>query len=335
MGAAAIASIAILRRRDDASDRALSVAGVLAATFPWLPLALLLAGHLRTLTVWTVVPFVAAIVGLGAAFTVWAERRWGVLRALAATGAAILVILLVEAVTGWWGAVTPLVGGGQLDGGRFFGMPNAMIGLVLGAALYVALRLTPATGAVLLAVCAVVAGSPWTGANFGAAITLFAAAGLWLGVRGGRPWWTTVLLSGVTTVVGMAAVSVMHRYLTERPTHVTAFLRDTAGPLAAIERFVDRLGIGFDLIGDSPFVLIPIVGVLVLLVLVARPPAWLAATFAASDAWHDMLVVLLLGSIVAYVANDTGAAALGFGFVLALAGVLAVSLAAARGKMRP
>jgi hypothetical protein len=335
LGIAAIATIAILRRRDAGADRSLALAGVVAATFPWLPLALLLAGHLPTLSVWTAVPFVVAVVGAGTVFSVWAERRWGILRGIAATGAAILTILLVEAVTGWWGAVTPLVGGGQLDGGRFFGMPNAMIGLVLGAALYVALRLTPVAGAVLLAVCAAVAGSPWTGANFGAAITLFAAAGLFLGVRAGRPWWLTALLSGAATLVGMAVISAMHRYLTDRPTHVTAFLRDTGGPVAAIERFVDRLGIGVDLVADSPFAVVPIVGTLVLLVLVLRPPASLAATFAASEAWHDVLVVLLLGSIVAYLANDTGAAALGFGFVLALAGVLSVSVAAARGKMVP
>jgi hypothetical protein len=335
MGVAAIAAIAILRRRGRASDRALASAGVLAATFPWLPIALLLAGHLPTLTVWTAAPFVGAVVGLGAAFSVWAERRWGILRAVAATGVAILAILLVEALTGWWGAVTPLVGGGQLDGGRFFGMPNAMIGLVLGAALSVALRLSPSAGAALLAGCALVAGSPWTGANFGAAITLFAAAGLWLGVRAGRPWWLIAVLTGAITVGGMAAISVMHRFLTDRPTHITSFLDDTGGPIAAIERFVDRLGIGFDLIVDSPFALVPVIGTLVLLIVVLRPPASLAATFAASDAWHDALLVLLLGSIVAYLANDTGAAALGFGFVFALAGVLAVSVAAARGKMVP
>jgi hypothetical protein len=130
-------------------------------------------------------------------------------------------------------------------------------------------------------------------------------------------------------------ISAMHRYLTDRPTHVTAFLTDTSGPTAAIERLVDRLGIGFELIGDSPFAVVPIVGTLVLLILVARPTPRLAATFAASDAWHDALLVLLLGSVVAYVANDTGAAALGFGFVLALAAVLAVSVASAREKMVP
>ncbi len=38
-------------------------------------------------------------------------------------------------------------------------------------------------------------------------------------------------------------------------------------------------------------------------------------------------------SVVAYLANDTGAAAVGFGFGFALSGLLGVSLAVARGKM--
>jgi uncharacterized membrane protein (DUF4010 family) len=45
------------------------------------------------------------------------------------------------------------------------------------------------------------------------------------------------------------------------------------------------------------------------------------------------VLVILLGSIVAYLAEDTGAAAVGFAFGFALSGLLGVSLAAARGKM--
>jgi hypothetical protein len=270
---------------------------------------------------------------VGTAATAWATVRWGALRALAGTGTAILGVLLIEALTGWWAAVTPLIGGGQLDGGRFFGMPNAMIGLVLGAALYAAHRLDPRRGAALLAACALVAGSPWTGANFGAAITLFAASGLWLGVRTRRPWWLVAVLAAVTTATGMAAIAILHRYLTGRPTHVTSFLASGGGVWGAVERFVDRLGIGLDLLVDSPLAIVPVLGTLVLLAIVLRPPASLAAAFAASEDWRRATLVLLIGSVVAYVANDTGAAALGLGFVLALAATLHVSVAATRGMM--
>ena len=42
------------------------------------------------------------------------------------------------------------------------------------------------------------------------------------------------------------------------------------------------------------------------------------------------MLVILLGSIVAYLAEDTGAAAIGFAFGFALSGLIDVSLASAR-----
>jgi hypothetical protein len=45
------------------------------------------------------------------------------------------------------------------------------------------------------------------------------------------------------------------------------------------------------------------------------------------------VLVILLASVVAYLVEDTGAAAMGFGFGFALSGLLDVSLASAREKM--
>jgi hypothetical protein len=66
---------------------------------------------------------------------------------------------------------------------------------------------------------------------------------------------------------------------------------------------------------------------------VLRPPAGIAQSFEGHDAWRHAVLVLLLGSVVAYLANDTGAAALGFGFGFALSGLIDVSLASARRMM--
>jgi hypothetical protein len=331
IGLTAVVSLA-LRRRLPTS--ALGGVEALTAALPWLAIGLLLVGHLPSLTAGGAIAFLLVFVLAGVACTRWVAARRGIFVALAATGGVILAILAVEAAFGWPAAVTPLAGGGQLDGGRFFGMPNIEIGIVLGSALFVAHRIRVGTGFLLLAACALVAGSPWTGANFGAGIALFAAAGLWLAIRRNRRWWVVVLITGVTTGIGMAAIAVMHRYLTDRPTHVTAFLEGGTSVAGVVDRLTDRLGIGWDQLTDTPLAAIPVVGVLVLLVVVLRPPAAIAASFDGHDAWRDALLVLLLGSIVAYLANDTGAAALGFGFGFALSGLLGVSLAAARGKMR-
>ncbi|HEX6264392.1 MAG TPA: hypothetical protein VF036_03825 [Actinomycetota bacterium] len=330
-----LAGLLALAFRRSASPRTLAVAGALVGSLPWLALGLLLVGHVPSLTYATVVPSLLLIVVVGVAFTRWVEARRGIFVSVAACGAVILVILGIEAALGWPAAATPLAGGGQLDGGRFFGMPNVEIGIVLGSAMFLAHRLRVSSGVLLLAACALVAGSPWTGSNFGAAITLFAAAGMWPAIQRRRPWWMIAVITGVTTAVGTAAVALMHRHLTGRSTHVTAFLEETDGVMGAIERQLDRLGVGLDLIAGNPLAAIPVVGTLVLLLIVLRPWPAIARSFEGHDAWRDAVLVILLGSVIAYLAEDTGAAAVGFAFGFALSGLLGVSLAAARGKMSP
>jgi hypothetical protein len=330
---AGIVGIFALRFRRGVSDRWLAIAGWFPATLPWLALGLLLVGHLPSLTYATVLPSLVVFVALGVVFTRWVARDRGIFVAIAACGAVVLGILAVNAALGWPAAVTPLAGGGQLDGGRFYGMPNIEIGIVLGAALYVAHRARVRTGVVLLLACALVTGSPWTGSNAGAALTLGAAAGLWLAIRQRRRWWVVVLIAGAFAGAVAVAVGLMHRYLVDTPTHVTSFLENGDGIVGAIERQFDRLQVGVDLIVDNPFALIPVVGTLILLVLVFRPPASIARSFEGHDAWRDAVLVILLASVVAYLVEDTGAAAMGFGFGFALSGLLDVSLASAREKM--
>jgi hypothetical protein len=331
--AAGLAGVLVLAFRRRLSDRVLAAAAALAASLPWLALGLLLVGHLPSLTYATVIPFLLALVVGGVAFSRWVASKRGVFAAVAASGAVILAALAIEAALGWPAAVTPLAGGGQLDGGRFFGMPNIEIGLVLGSSLYAAQRIGVMAGFGLLVAAGVVAGSPWTGSNFGAAVTLFATAGIWLGMRRRRRWWAIGLLTITTTAIGMAVISLMHRYLSERPTHVTAFFERATGMSGALDTLVDRLGIGVDMLADTPFALIPVLGTLVLLVVVLRPPASIARSFEGHDAWRDAVLAIVLGSIIAYLANDTGAAALGFGFGTALSGLLFVSLTSAGGMM--
>jgi hypothetical protein len=330
VGLVAILTLSLRRRFSPAALRGVAT---LTATLPWLALGLLLVGHLPSLAAASVIPSLVSFVAVGAAFTWWVTARRGIFVALASTGGAILAVLAVEAALGWPAAVTPLAGGGQLDGGRFFGMPNIEIGIVLGSAMFLAHRLGVRGGVLLLATCALVAGSPWTGANVGAAITLFAAAGLWLAIRRRRPAWLVVVITGAITAAGMAAIALMHKFLTDRPTHVSAFLDTTTSPGGVIDRLTGRLAIGWDQLADTPLAAIPVLGLFVLLVVVLRPPAGIAASFEGHDAWRDAVLVLLLASVVAYLANDTGAAAVGFGFGFALSGLLGVSLAAARGKM--
>ena len=63
----------------------------------------------------------------------------------------------------------------------------------------------------------------------------------------------------------MASIALMHRYLTQRPTHITAFLEHTSSFSGVLDRLTGRLEIGFDQLMDTPLAAIPVVGTLVLL----------------------------------------------------------------------
>ncbi|HEY7668960.1 MAG TPA: hypothetical protein VIE12_12675, partial [Actinomycetota bacterium] len=297
---------------------------------------LMLVGHLDRLTYASVFAFLAAVAAVAVLAMALVRRDAGSLAAIAALGAGLLVVFAVEAALGWTATLTPLLGGAQLDGGRFFGLPNVQIGLLMGASLYVAQRL-PSTGAgvVLILAAALFAGLPWTGSNIGAAVTIAAAAGIWWGLRAdeGRLRPGTILRVLATVAGTVALVVVAHRYLTDVPTHISRFASDTGGVVGLWDKFVDRLGVGADLIARNPFGLIPILGILATLWLVLRPPSGLRSSLSAHPAWRDALVTILLGSVIAYVANDSGAAAIGLGFGTALGGLLYVSLTDAPAKM--
>ena len=303
-----------------------SACGWIAISSPFLALSLLLVGHLASLTYATVIPFVAAVTAMPTLALVPVARRWGTLAAVAAAGVVLLAAFVGEAGMGWTAALTPLLGGSQLDGGRFFGLPNAFIGLLLGGSIYLAQRLPRIAGTALIGATGLFAGLPWTGSNVGAGVTLFAGAGVWWGLRGRAGWLRTTSAALATVASGTALVVVAHRFLTSAPTHVTRFSEQTGGVVALWDRLVDRLQVGTDLITANPFALVPVIGVLVTLVVVLRPPASVRVTFAESPAWRDALLAILLGSVAAYVVNDSGAAAIGEGFTTSLGALLFVSL---------
>jgi hypothetical protein len=238
----------------------------------------------------------------------------------------VLALFVLESALGWSAALTPFLGGSELDGGRFFGLPNVFIGLLLGASLYVAATIDrPLPGALVVTAAALFAGLPSTGSNLGGAVTIFAAAGLWYGIRtSGRLGLRAAAWTGAAAGLGAVAILAAHRFLASSPTHLTRFVEGESG--GVVSNVADRLGVGFGLIARNPFALIPVIGVPVCLLIVLRPPAVLRAAFASRPIWRDALLTILVGSVVAYVANDSGAAALGLGFATGLVGILYVSL---------
>lgn len=326
-----IALIAMRRRVPQALARAGAWVGM---SVPALAVALLAAGHLPTLSYATVVPFVIGATAVGTLAFMPLARRDAMLPP-AAIGVAVLLFFVAEAAVGWTAALTPFLGGSELDGGRFFGLPNVFVGLLVGAPLYAAFRLSPGWGFALVVAVALFAGLPFAGANIGAAISLFAAAGLWLSLRTrGRLGWREAGVTAVLVVVGTAVILFGHRYLTSTPTHVTRFEETTGWHLGDLWRtFTHRLSTGWHLIEQNPFALVPVVGLPATLLAVLRPPPPVRQAFHRHPAWRDALLVALLGGIVAYMANDTGPAAVGLAFGLGLGGLVYVSLVEEPAKM--
>ena len=295
--------------------------------------ALLAAGHLPDLTYATVVPFVALVTVFGTLAFAPLEHR-DVLLIPAGIGIAVLAFLAVEAILAWMAALTPFVGGSELDGGRFYGLPNVFIGLLIGSCLWIAQRLRTVAGFGLLVAVALFAGLPYIGANLGGGVSLFAAAGLWLAIRERErlgAWRGIGVFVGVT-VLGAALILAAHA-ISPFETHVTRFEEQAGGLAGVVEKIGDRLQVGFDLIARNPFALIPVLGLPIAIAAVLRPPAALRPSLRQSPAWRDAILVTLLAGVVAYLVNDSGPAAAGFAFGLGLGGLLGVSLLSEAGKM--
>ena len=313
---------------------------VLGRIFGWgclsvaaLATALLAAGHLPELTYATVIPFVALVTVFGTLAFAPLERR-DVLLVPAGIGIAVLAYFALEAILEWTAALTPFVGGSELDGGRFYGLPNVFIGLLIGSCLWVAHRLRTGAGVALLVAVALFAGLPYVGANLGGGVSLFAAAGLWLAVRERERLGVWKGLGGFVgvTLLGAALILFAHA-ISPLETHVTRFEEEVSGISGVFERFGDRLQVGFDLIAHNPFALIPVIGLPVAIAAVLRPPAALRPSLERSPAWRDAILVTLLAGVVAYLVNDSGPAAAGLAFGLGLGGLLGVSLLSEAGKM--
>jgi hypothetical protein len=287
-----------------------------------LAVGLFAAGHLRTLSYATAVPFVLAVTVAGTLAVVPLGRR-GVLVPPAAIGAGVLAYLALEAATGFSGALTPLLGGSQLDGGRFYGMPNVLEGLAIGAALYLVATWALGPALAVLVAVALFMGLPQIGADIGGALAGFTAAGLWLGIRRrGRLDLGALLLGALVAIAGTALVLILHRW--GPPTHATAFAQGESGGLVATA--LDRLEVGIDLIVRNPFAILPALGVVVLALVALRPPAILRPAADRFPRWRDAILTLALAGVVALVGNDSGPAAAGLAFGLALGGLLYVSL---------
>ena len=333
LAVAGLGGITVLALGRPVPERVRRIFGWACLSVAMLATSLLAAGHLPDLTYAAVVPFVALVTVFGTLAFAPLERR-DVLLVPAGIGLTVLLYFALEAVLSWTAAITPFVGGSELDGGRFYGLPNAFIGLLIGACLWVAQRLRTGAGLAILVAAGLFAGLPYLGSNLGGGLALFAAAGLWLAVRerGRLGVWKGIGVFVAFTFGGLLVLLAAHA-VSPFETHVTRFEERAGGLGGVVGTFGDRLQVGLDLIARNPFALIPVLGLPVTIAAVLWPPAALRPSFGRSPAWRDAILVTLLAGVVAYLVNDSGPAAAGFAFGLGLGGLLGVSLLSEAGKM--
>lgn len=299
--------------RSSATARALAVGGLVAAT---MPAAVLPAGDLPRIAWGTVLPVVAVLVALIVGAAVWLGRRDPTIP-VAVVGAASLSILALDALWGWRAQMMPLIGGTALEGARFFGLGNVYAGVLLGGAVVTAAHLPPRGGVGLLAGAALFAGLPGMGANFGAAVTLFAAAGLWYGLRVRRRLgWPEVAVAAAVTVLGAVVVVGIHAVLAPGATHVARLAEEatSTGIPAVLDALGRRVAIGIDVLSRFPPAWLLLAALPAVVVLGWRRWGYLRR----DPAWRDAVVVLGIAGLVGLVANDTGIGVGGLAFAFAV-----------------
>lgn len=241
-------------------------------------------------------------------------------RALATVGAIGLALIGIDGILGWPSELTPMLGGGALDGERFFGLGNAYAGIALSGALLAAARLRPRAGLLLLLATAALAGLPTFGADLGGCLTLAAAAALWVGLPrwrlGPRTW--ALVAAAVIFAAGFVVASA--RALDGGPTHLA---RTEDG---AIVVFVVRLLDNVRTTSATPAAWLAVLGLGVWALCALRPPAPLRAALEADPRWRDAVLALAIGGLLGWVVNDTYGLA-GSAFPFATAALLAPGLA--------
>ena len=238
----------------------------------------------------------------------------------------VAAVVLVDLLTGAHLQLSSVAGYSPLVAGRFAGIGNVAFGVLAAAVLLAA---SASRRAVVIAAIGLVAvavdGAPSFGSDVGGVLALVPAFVLLAMLRTG----TRVTLSrlalagaGAAAVVTAFALADFARPAGDR-THLGRFVQDVVDGTAG-EVLSRKAGAVLDLLLRSPVTaLLPLV-VAAAVYLVVRPPAPLAAAFAAAPDWRHGLLAVGMASALGFALNDSGAAVPALAICVALPATLAV-----------
>jgi hypothetical protein len=258
------------------------------------------------------------VIGLAAGLALLASTgSWKRAGALVVAGSTTL-LLTVDGVTGTALQINSLLGYNPLVAGRFTGFGNLAFAVYGAAGLVFAALLAHRFGRPRVAVAVVLAvavplvavdGMPAWGADFGGVLTLVPAFTV-LALLAGRARVSVARLAaaglGAVAVVAAIAVADHLRPPAERShfgRFAAAVLDGTAG--ATLER---KVAANLDLLVAGPHTYAALGLVLVVTWCVVRPPAALAATFAALPGARPAAVAVAVLGWLGFATNDSGVA---------------------------
>ncbi|HJP65655.1 MAG TPA: hypothetical protein VKA30_05050 [Actinomycetota bacterium] len=318
-------------RGGDLSPRARAFVRTVCLAGVSLQPALLLAGALPYRSYVWMVPSILVALGVLTAVGVRESSGPDPVWPFTVIGAIALAILAVNLTTQGLALRVPLFGGTMFDGVRFYGLPNAFLPVLLGGAVFVAAATSPFNGFAVLVAAGLAAGFPSLGADLGGSITLFFAAGLWLVLRTRpRVGLRELATIAVVTVAGSVVVVAVNRWAPGAPTHVGRFVEEGSGVGGAFRVLADHLAIGARMIADVPAAVLPLIGFVLIAVLVVRRTGSVGEGMRTDPRWPAIVVTICAASLVAYLVNDTGAAAADPAFVYAMAGITYPAVLAGR-----
>jgi hypothetical protein len=310
-----LVSLGVILARWPAPASLVKALGILALGSVALPVVMLPSSLLPRLTYSLVLPTLAGAAALVTIVALLFGRHDSAAPVAIVAGMGMGVVIL-DGILGWPAMTMPLLGDSALEGVRFYGMGNAFAGVYMAGAVLLAARIPPVNGMALLVAAGLLAGLPGFGAELGTSLTLFAAAGLWYMFRvRERFGLREVATAGAVTIVGLAAILVIHRF-SPIPTHVTRVVQDTPGDFLSV--FGRRLALNVRNTNA-----IPSNWLIVALLPVGLAVAWkrlgpFGSMLRRDPAWRDATVVLALSSIIGYLVNDTiGVAGLGVTYLSA------------------
>jgi hypothetical protein len=211
-----------------------------------------------------------------------------------------------------------LLGGDALQGIRFYGLSNPYAGFLLAAAVLAATSVSLLWGVVLLVGAAVLGGAPTLGANLGAAITLAAAAGLWVAVRVRERLGLFELAIGAAAAAAGLALFVVWHALGPEPTHVTRVAAEAgrSGPGALAATAGRRLEILARNTSRMPAAWLVVAGLPFGLAIAWKKPRPFRPLLERDPRWRWGIAVLAVSGMVGFLVNDTSStAAVAFAFV--------------------